>query len=368
MRITRAQVFPYSLRLRVPHVTAAGRFDSRHGYLLRIQTDQGAIGWGDAAPLAGYTPDLPGPVHDRLQALAANARGMTMVDVLATVDVLSVKFPTVVAAVESAVAVAAADAAGQSLSTHLTPGIVPHSRVAVHALVTNPAADDVAAAGRAAAAAGYRACKLKVGGRPPPDDIDRVRALRNAVGPEVALRLDANGGWNREEALTVIDGVAALGIEYIEDPVADWDELAFLRGRVGVPLAVDQLFQAPEDVPAAGEVAAVAIVKPSVAGGPGRALKLAGAADDAGLQVVFGSLLESAVGVTTAIHVAAAWAHPEAVAGLGTARMFTTDVAAAPAVEDGQVPVPVAAGLGIPIAWPDNSETDAAQLSEGGPR
>ncbi len=365
MRVSRADVAPYSLRLRHPYETAVGTVDRRHGFLLRIATDAGQIGWGDAAPLEGYTPDLPGPVSDRLQAIAANAGGMLVDDVVASVADLAETLPTVVAAVEAAAATARAEAGAVALATQLTPG-VPLSSLPVHALVTGASPSNVAAAGRAAVAAGYPACKLKVGARPEEEDIERIRALREAIGPTMRLRLDANRAWALDEALRVLETATTLGIEYVEDPVAGWDEMAELRQRVDVPLAVDQLFRSGEGIPAARVVAAVAVVKPSASGGPVRSLELAAAAESAGLRVVFGSLLESAVGLTAGIHTAAAWSRPEAVSGLSTGQMFVADVARTPPVAKGAVAVPSGPGLGIAVTE-SVAEDTSPQLSEGGP-
>jgi o-succinylbenzoate synthase len=366
MRISRAQVRPYSLELHRPYTTAIGTFHSRRGFVLRIVTDAGTVGWGDAAPLVGYTPDLPASVHERLQALEAQVVGMSLQDVVESVSGLVPTLPTVVAAVESAAAVAAADAGGVSLATYLTSE-TPLPAIAVHALVTDASPFDVATAGRSAVADGYEACKLKVGGRPAAEDIDRIRELREAVGPAIRLRLDANGGWELDQGLVVLEAAATFGVEYVEDPVADWDTMAALRERVDVPLAVDRLFRTPDDVFAAEAVAAVAVVKPSVVGGPVRSLELAAAADRAGVRVVFGSLLDSAVGLTAAIHTAAAWGRSRAVSGLATGAMFATDVAAPPPVANGTVAVPSGPGLGITLTESTASEAASKQLPEGGP-
>jgi len=365
VRVVVADVTDYSLPLRSHYVTASGTVASRQGFLLRIETETGAVGWGDAAPLGGYTVDLLAPVGRRLRSLAGNAVGGSLEALDAAAAATTATLPSAAAAVNAATLVARAVASGVSLAALLTSE-EPLPAVPVSALVSAASVADVQAAGRLAASAGYQACKLKVGALPRDTDLERIRALRGVIGRGIRLRLDANGAWSRDEALQLLENVAQFDIEYIEDPVTGWADLAALGERVSVPIAVDRMLRSLDDVEAARSIAAVAVVKPSAVGGPQRALDLAHHAQRHGMRVVFGSVLESAVGLTAAVHTAAAWSDGSAVAGLATGHMFSQDVAPPPMVADGVITVPTGIGLGMTLPDARASEIAPPQFPEGG--
>jgi L-alanine-DL-glutamate epimerase-like enolase superfamily enzyme len=229
-----------------------------------------------------------------LTETAAWSPGHPVADLAAAGEALLAAAPSAAAAVECATADLASRASGESLATQLGSQ-APLEQVRVHALVTATAPADVAAGAREAIRAGFAGCKLKVGVGSVADDVERIMRLRQAAGEQCLLRLDANGAWSVEDALRVLEATASLGIDYVEDPVADWEAMAALKERIDVRLAADQMLRRMDDVSIAADVASVAVIKPSAVGGPWHALAMAGAAVDAGLAVVFGSLLESAV-------------------------------------------------------------------------
>ena len=103
------------------------------------------------------------------------------------------------------------------------------------------------------AGSGCRTAKVKVAepGQPASDDIARVAAVRDAIGADGRVRIDANGGWNVDQAERMLGELSAFGLEYAEQPCATLDELAELRRRVDVPIAADESIRRAED-PAAG--------------------------------------------------------------------------------------------------------------------
>jgi O-succinylbenzoate synthase len=112
--------------------------------------------------------------------------------------------------------------------------------VAVNALVDDPPVDP-------AALAGFPAVKVKVGRRNPDDDLELVASVRAAIGPGVALRVDANGAWDLETAKTMIDRLARWDPELVEQPVPALDELARLRRWIGIPVAADECVRSVDD-------------------------------------------------------------------------------------------------------------------------
>ncbi|MGX5694854.1 o-succinylbenzoate synthase [Agromyces soli] len=221
-------------------------------------------------------------------------------------------------------------------------------RIPVNATV--PAVDPDSVAAVLARFPGCRTAKVKVASSDQTlaQDVARVRAVREVLGPEGRVRLDANGGWNVDEAEHAIHAMAEFDLEYVEQPCPTVPELAEIRRRVkymGVPIAADESVRRAADplaVAAAG-AADLVVVKAQPLGGIRRALEILAAARAAapGLGVNASSALDTSVGLAMGAHLAAALPELEFDCGLGTASLLAADVSEAPlAVEaDGAVPV-----------------------------
>jgi o-succinylbenzoate synthase len=191
------------------------------------------------------------------------------------------------------------------------------------------------------AASGCRTAKVKVAehGQGDAEDIARVAAVRAAIGPGGRIRVDANGGWDVDQAARMLGALAEFGLEYAEQPCASLAEMAQLRRRVGVPLAADESIRRAEDplaVRAAG-AADIVVLKVQPLGGVRAALRVARAC---GLPVVVSSAVESSVGLAAGLALAAALPELPYDCGLATMGLLTGDVTAAPLAErDGVLPV-----------------------------
>jgi o-succinylbenzoate synthase len=184
--------------------------------------------------------------------------------------------------------------------------------------------------------------KVKVGQG---DDLGRVRAVREALGPRVRIRVDANGAWDLPTALRRVRALAGLGVELVEQPVAGLDDLARLRRQVEVPLAADEAVQ---DLDAARRLARLGaadalVVKVQAAGGVRAALALAEAA---GVPVIASSLVETSVGLAAGLAFAARLPATPFASGLGTGALLAGDVVRDPLV-------PVAGRLAVRRPLPD---------------
>ncbi|WP_321170441.1 enolase C-terminal domain-like protein [Halobaculum litoreum] len=196
---------------------------------------------GEAAPLPPWTE----PAEACLAALRG-ARAAVDRDEPVAVDDLP---PAAAHALSLAVADATARRDGRPLAASLAAeaGLdAPATAVPVNATVGDGSVDETVAAAEAAVADGFDCLKCKVGARGVAEDVDRLRAVRDAVGDAVGLRADANGAWRREEAERAVDALGGVALEYLEQPVAAGDHgaLRALRGR-GVPIAVDEAVNAP---------------------------------------------------------------------------------------------------------------------------
>lgn len=177
-----------------------------------------------------------------------------------------------------------------------------------------------------------------------PADCERVAAVRDALGPGGAVRVDANARWDVDEAVVTIRALdrAAGGLEYVEQPCVSVDELAAVRRRVEVRIAADESIRRAEDPlrVALAEAADVAVLKCAPLGGVRRALAVAQAC---GLSCVVSSALETSVGLAAEVALAAALPRLDFACGLGTGVLLDGDVVAGGAglvPVDGWLPVP----------------------------
>jgi o-succinylbenzoate synthase len=236
-------------------------------------------------------------------------------------------------------------------------------RIPVNATV--PAVDAASVPAVLARFDGCRTAKVKVAerGQTLADDVARVAAVRAAMGPEGRVRVDANGGWNIDEAEHAVHALAAFDLEYVEQPCATVEELAELRRRVtylGIPVAADESVRKAADPLAVARAGAadLLVIKAQPLGGVRRAL---GIVAEAGLPVVVSSALDTSVGLGMGTALAAAIPELDFDCGLGTASLFTADVADPPlAAHHGELVVgrvvPDPARLDALAAAPDRRE------------
>ncbi|MBU2695031.1 o-succinylbenzoate synthase [Pimelobacter sp. 30-1] len=192
-------------------------------------------------------------------------------------------------------------------------------------------------------AGGCRTAKVKVAepGQSTADDEARVEAVRDALGPDGHIRIDANGAWSVDEAVAAIGRLdrAAGGLEYAEQPVASVEDLALVRRRVAVPIAADESIRRAEDPYRVRdlEAADIAVLKVQPLGGVRACLEIA---ERIGLPVVVSSALETSVGIAAGVALAAALPELPYACGLATVQLLTADVVAEPLLPvDGALPV-----------------------------
>jgi O-succinylbenzoate synthase len=222
--------------------------------------------------------------------------------------------------------------------------------------VTVPAVDAARAHGIVTASGGCRTAKVKVAepGQCVSDEIARLEAVRDAIGPDGAIRIDANGAWDVETALArlaLLDR-AAGGLEYAEQPVPTVADLAAVRRRTHVLIAADESIRRAEDPLAVvrAQAADIVVLKVQPLGGVRACLALA---EQVGLPVVVSSALETSVGLAAGIALAAALPELPYACGLATAQLFTADVVGHPLL-------PVDGSIRVERPLPDAALLDAA--------
>ncbi len=230
--------------------------------------------------------------------------------------------------------------AAREAADHGWPAAV---RAASPVNVTVPAVDGETAHRLVRASGGCRTAKVKVAerGQDVGQEIARLEAVRDALGPSGAVRVDANAAWDvptAVERLRVLDR-AAGGLEYAEHPVPTDADLAALRRATHVPIAADESIRRAADplAVARAEAADVVVLKVQPLGGVAACLRLA---EEVGLPVVVSSALETSVGLAAGIALAAALPELPYACGLATAQLLTTDVVPDPLLPvDGAIPV-----------------------------
>ena len=190
-------------------------------------------------------------------------------------------------------------------------------------------------------ASGCTTAKVKVAeaGQSLADDIARVEAVRDALGPAGKVRVDANAAWSVDEAVEALRSLEKFDLEYAEQPVASLSDMALLRRRIDVPLAADESVRRAEDpVRVAGlEAADIVVLKVQPIGGVRRCLEVAEAC---GLPVVVSSAVETSVGIAAGVALAAALPELRYACGLGTVSLLAGDVTPDPLLPvDGFLPV-----------------------------
>ncbi|MFQ5558224.1 MAG: o-succinylbenzoate synthase [Acidimicrobiales bacterium] len=339
------RITPFRLALSRPVVTARGAIDERAGVIVALD-DGEHVGLGEASPLPGWSTETPADVQSALAAVAETIAGQHMPAIDAALDSLTDR-PHSRAALVGAWLDVGARRARLPLARWLAGGV--SRRVAVNALVTGGGVDDVTASSLTAVRRGHRAVKLKVGVADPGHDVDRVRATRAAIGPDVELRLDANGAWDHDTAVEVLTAVERFDIAYCEEPVSGIEAIAAVGSACGGRMAVDESVGGVDDVDRALAAGiGVVVVKIQTLGGSDRALEIAQRTVDAGATPVVTTFLGSAVDVTQSLHLAAAMGGPAA-HGLVTAHLLAADLAVAPPVEAGAMTLPGGPGLGIEL-------------------
>ncbi|WP_233510998.1 o-succinylbenzoate synthase [Actinomadura craniellae] len=178
---------------------------------------------------------------------------------------------------------------------------------------------------------GCRTAKVKVAepGQGEADDLARVEAVRDALGPAGRIRVDVNGGWDPDRAVRMIRLLDRFDLEYVEQPCATLEELALVRRRVDVPVAADESIRRAEDPlrVRAAEAADVAVLKVQPLGGVRAALRVAEAC---GLPVVVSSAVETSVGLAAGLALAAALPALPYACGLATLSLLEGDVVTDP--------------------------------------
>ena len=373
IRAVRSSVL--SIPLHTPFVTALRRTSTIDTLIVCLDLADGTTGLGEAPQVWAVTGDsvasatacveqvlapvLVGADSDDWDALAAGVARACARNFGAKAAVETALLDAVARASGMPLAHLFADVAGVprpvSRGVGLGGGAAGVFEVATDVTISAGSPEALGSAAQARVAEGFTRLKLKVG-TDAATDVARVRAVREAAGPDIGVRLDANQGWSREDAVAVIRALAEadLGVEIVEQPVAgdDVEGLAWVRERVDLPIMADETVYGATDLERVIrlEAADAVNVKLAKCGGPLTGLRLLARAREAGLGTMVGSMMESHVGVATAASMVAA-VGTSAVSDLDAAWWAThSPYAGGPTYGPGVIQLPDAPGLGMSLA------------------
>jgi o-succinylbenzoate synthase len=331
MKLARFDLYRYRLPFSRPLMLKGSALLYREGFLLRLTGDDGSEGWGESAPLPGFSGEGLNEAAAQLRSLAEH-----MLDRDATGDWVEPEgdlsreldrmdpAPSVQFGFELAVWNLYASYSGKALPELVMPH--PRAEVPVNGLISGQVRDVLEEAQRMGDD-GYRSIKLKVGVRTVAEDVGLVRALGEEIGDHVTLRFDANRAWDYGEAADFSRGTAGTCLEYVEEPLADPARLSELVREFGAPVALDESLVGiePEELEEHRYARAV-VLKPTLLGGISRTLLMAKRALRLGMTPVVSSVYESGVGTAALAALAAGIGDRAVPIGLDTYRRLAGDV------------------------------------------
>ena len=332
MKIAEFHLYQYALPLKQSLTFGDKSFDLRSGYIIELKDESDAVSFGEVAPLDGYSDESQAEVKGELLRLR---RALIGYEIPANLEELSGGFenwladynlsPSVRFGFESAVLLLMAEHRRVSLARLLSDD--PLDSLLVNALLTGNH-DTVVSQVRSRLEAGYSTFKLKVGRGSIDGDIRLTREVRDLIGEDATLRLDANRRWTKDEYEQFARRVHDCDIDYVEEPLSTFSALKDLVECEGVlaPLALDESLRemTPEDLNEWSGIKAI-ILKPTMLGLE-RAIRFARAATRLEMISVFSSSYESSLGLTTIAHVAAAYNVAHTSIGLDTVGIFQEDL------------------------------------------
>lgn len=354
MRIVGIAIIPIRLPLHEPFIIAYGTFPDVPTVLVKLTTDDGVVGWGEGTPDAFVTGETFGGTVETLREIAPALLGRDPRDRTGAMRAVAARItgaPTARAALDIALHDLAGRAAGLPIWALL--GGRARTVAEISRVVSLKEPNAMATDAVAHVAAGFRTVKLKLGQADQiATDVARVAAVRAAIGPAIAIKIDVNQGWHTPGiAIDAARRIAPYHPAYIEQPIDahDLDGLAEVRRQAGVPIMADEAIGSPRDALRAVQLRACDLIniKLMKAAGLLGALAINTIAETAGIGCQIGTMVESAIASTAGLHFAHALRNVQTVE-MGGPLMLKVDLAPLRDHYQGdRVTLPDGPGLGL---------------------
>lgn len=350
-KISEIQFYPFFLEskdvMRIAFATMAAA-----DVLVRVRTNDGIIGWGDASPFApvtGDTQETAVVMGKKLAEVVRNRNPFEVPRILDDMDKTLAGQPSIKAAIEMALWDICGKVAGQPVYRLLGQF---RDSFETDCTVYLDEPQSMAEKARAVVDRGFRIIKVKLG-ETPEKDMERMRAVRAALGRDIRIRIDANQGWSPADAVRALRGLEQFQLEFCEQPVSasDWAGMGFVRQHVGIPIMADEAVHSAADAIEAARTQATDMIniKLMKAGGILPSARIAEIAAAANMKCMLGCMSETRIALTAAAHVAFSQRAVQ-YADLDAFTEHKTDpVIGGMKVQGGVVTLPEAPGLGLDV-------------------
>lgn len=324
MRVKKFKIFKYAISFKRPVTVKGNRLQKREGFIIQLINESGYTGFGEIAPLPGFSRESLANTLIQLKALRVLALNNVFTDApenaLKEVSAWLRKFklfPSVRFGIETAFLNVYADEHKVPLAALLNRRYA--KKIAVNALLDGAKAQIVAEA-RKKAAAGWRSLKIKVGREPLIDEAQKIKSLQDIADNRFKLRIDINCAFSHAQAVVFGLLIGRKAVDYIEEPLEEVSQLPLFISATGLPVALD------ENISCALKFKGVkaVVLKPMLIGGIEQTLKLIRLAKNHKLKAVISSSFESGIGLTALANLAACAGKTHA--GLDTRKFFKRDL------------------------------------------
>lgn len=358
MKITGLTCLRVNIPYRKPFVISGGPSAEGEHVLVAVHSDEGIIGYGESAPMVSYSGETQSDTfHALTEYLGKAIEGMDPFDFEQIHSVMNRVLPEHYFA-KSAIDIALYDLIGKKLKVpvyQLLGGKV-RDRVDIIGVIGIGTIDEMIAEAAEYARKGIKTIKLKVGNNPK-QDVEVVREVRGAVGPQILIRVDANQGYDVSTAIRTIRKMEPYDLELVEQPVKKWDlhGMAAVTAAVDVPIEADESMFILQDAMniikhRAADIINIKILKP---GGLYPSKKVAAICEGAGITCLVGSMVEYGIGSVAGLHFAASTPVVRHACELVGPSLFRYDILqedySLNSFVDGQMIVPDGPGLGVTL-------------------
>jgi len=305
LNIESLDIYPIKLPMVRPFRIALGVISEYEGALVRMRLSNGMYGWGEAAPeptITGETMRTAWAILERLKPHVLGKDALKMEDVLHDLNRAVLGHPSAKAAIDLALHDALARTANLPLNALLGRRMTELETTQTVGLEN---VDETVRQASALRKDGVTKMKIKIGGRAK-DDVERIRAIRDQLGNEFNLTVDANQGYSVREAIRTLRELERYDIEYCEQPVhyRDMDGLAEVRRKSSIPIMADESVHSPRDALEVARLRAADMIniKLMKSGGIHAAKKIAAIAEAADMPCMVGCMVETRIGISAGCH------------------------------------------------------------------
>jgi muconate cycloisomerase len=353
MKITKVEAYPVRIPMR-RFSDAYSDYSIGQFVLVEIHTDQGVVGYGEApctVTVGFYGETLETTVVSIKNYIGPKLVGEDPLNIGMATSTMNIAHGRAFIA-KTAIDLALYDLAGKALGVpvYTLLGGCKREKIPAACEIAIVKPDEMVKEAQRLIKMGFKAIKVKAG-RDVDEEVRGVRAIRDAIGQGVELRVDPNAGWSRSETIKALKALDNCDVNYFEQPLPSWDlkGLAWIRKAMSIPIMVDESVWTPQDVIriAEAEAADIINIKITKAGGLMNSLKIYNTAEAVGIPCIVGTELESCVAIAAKLQLAASFENLPYACEFTELAFQNITIKELPRLEDGCLEVPKAYGLGV---------------------